>query len=95
MHALSCVTKDPVEVVARPSSMRLAVPVGKPFYSRHCLVALSLPPVDSIASGQRIVGIHASLIIAIVTMKAVPNALSSRRSLAYVERRRSRTSLVG
>ena len=95
MHVLSCVTKDPVEAAERLSSTRLAVTVEKRFYSRHCLVALNLLPVDSIASGQRTVDIHASHTIAIVTMKAVPSALSWPRSLAYAERRRSRTSLVG
>ena len=76
MRVLSYVTKDPVEAVERPSSTRSAVTVGKRFYSRHCPVALSLLLVDLIASDQRTVGIHVSLITAIVMMKAVPSALS-------------------
>ena len=95
MRVLSYVTKDPVEAVEKPFLTRSAATVGKRFLTRHCLVALNLLPVGSIASGQRTVDIHVSLIIAIVTTKAVPSALSWRRSLAYAERRRSRTSLVG
>ena len=76
MRVLSYVTRDPVEAVERPSLMRSAVIVGKRFYSRHCPVELNLLNVDLIASDQRTVGIHVSLITAIVMMKAVPNALS-------------------
>ena len=76
MRVPSYVTKDLVEAVERPSSTKSAATVGKRFYSRHCPVALNLLHVDSIASDQRTVGIHVSLIIAIVTMKAVLSALS-------------------
>ena len=84
----SFVTGDHAVVVEKLYLKRLAVTVARRYFSPPCLVGLPHLPADLTATAQGSVVIPKYRTTAMATTKLALSVLSSRRKLAYVERRR-------